>query len=300
MSSFPTDTIFVEGPDLSGKTTLIENIHNKTNYKWHMMDRSKLSRFIFAEMYNRNHKDLRLEFLKEASNLNNRYVFMLPSFSLLEERYKIRGDKIHTVESLKQSYNLFVREFSKFSRLSNVYAIANGASNRVEDLVINHMSIVENLEIDHLISYVQTFVKNFKNKECNSLSFTIHDNGSFKESNRNILNTKGEEFYYSRIYDSIMRKIDHEKNGINEYNRKEDLNSRRFVFTDDSCISMIHALNRDNCLDMRFVCRSTDIIRKFPSDLRFLYFIAARCWEEIGSNCTSARLNFTLNSAHII
>ena len=63
MITFPTENLFIEGPDLSGKTTLIKNIHNKTDYRWHITDRSKISRMIFAEMFNRETKNLKKDFL---------------------------------------------------------------------------------------------------------------------------------------------------------------------------------------------------------------------------------------------
>ncbi len=300
MITFPTDNLFIEGPDLSGKTTLIKNIHSKTNYRWHITDRSKISRMIFAEMFNRDTKNLKKDFLYEASNLNNRYIFILPSLSVIKERYSKRGDEIHTLESLEESYELFHKAFVNFSRLSNVHGLICDTPERAEDLSINYANAVESLSLSDIINYVQMFAKRFPGNECNTLRFKIRDDCSFSEADYSVMRTKGEESYYSRILESTLRKIDHELSGINEYSRIEDESSRRFIFTDDTCISMIHALNRDGVLDIRFVCRSTDMIRKFPNDIRFLYYVASKIWEKIGNNCATAELHFTLNSAHII
>lgn len=300
MITFPAENVFIEGPDLSGKTTLVKNIHLKTKYKWHISDRSKISRLIFAEMFGRDTVGLKKEFLYEVSNLNNRYVFILPSFKTIKERYFLRGDDIHNLESLEESYKMFQSAFVNFGRFSNVFAISSDTPERVEELSMKHLTSVENLSLENISSYAQTFIKVFPRKECNDLRFTIVDDCSFSEADPSILNTQGEEEYYSRIFKSIMRKIDSELLGINEYARVEGFDSRRFIYTDDTCISMIHALNREGILDIRFVCRSTDMINKFYHDLRFLYFVGSKIYEKIGNSCNTTRMHFTLNSAHII
>ena len=48
------NNVTLEGPDLSGKTTLFETIHSTTNYRWNIQDRSELSMLCYAEMYGRN------------------------------------------------------------------------------------------------------------------------------------------------------------------------------------------------------------------------------------------------------
>jgi len=299
--TFPINMISIEGPDLSGKTTLIDDIHKKTNYQWHLMDRSKLSRMVFAKMYDRDVNQATREFYEEVSNLNNRYVFLMPTFEMLKERYGHRGDKIHTIETLKKSYDLFFDEFANHPRLSNVYGIMNGASNRLCNMVVDYHNCIEShLNLKEISGQVQNFVKHFPNKECNQLTFTLHDDGGFKESNIDSLSVESEKEYYNRIYESLMNKIDDEQSGKNPYSRKEGLDSRRYIFTDDTCISMIHVLNRNSVLDIRFVCRSTDINNKFENDLRFLYFIASECWSLLGEGCNFCRMHFTLNSAHIL
>jgi len=301
MITFPINMISIEGPDLSGKTTLISDIHSKTNYRWHLMDRSKMSRMIFAKMYNRDISQTTREFYEEVSNLNNRYVFLMPTFDALKERYRHRGDEIHTIDSLKESYDLFFKEFSRLPFLSNVYGIMNGASNRLSNMVIDYHDCIEkHLSLKEVCGQVQNFVKHFPNKECNQLTFTLHDDGEFKESDISSMSEESEKEYYCHIYNTLMNKIDDEQAGKNPYERKEGIDSRRYVFTEDTCISMIHILNRGGVLDIRFVCRSTDINNKFEHDLKFLYFIASECWSLLGEGCNFCRIHFTLNSAHIL
>jgi len=299
--TFPTDTVFVEGPDLSGKSTMISDIHRKTTYRWHMMDRSKLSRSIFSKLYDRRSTiHVEKDFLDEASNLNNRYVFLMPAWDLIVSRYKIRGDEIHDISSLKLVYDAFNNKFSKINRLSNVIGIPSGASDRVNDFVISEINRFENFSIEEISDHVKNFIEFFPNKESNRLKLTICDDGEFNQVNDKILRCKGESQYYQRIYDSLMKKIDSELLGINEYSRVEDHKSRRFIFTDDTCISLVHVLIRDKVMDIRFVCRSTDIKNKFHHDLDFLYFLTHKCWERFNEHCSSIRMCVNLNSAHIL
>jgi len=170
--------ISIEGPDLSGKTTLINDIHKKTNYRWHIMDRSKLSRMVFAKMYDRDVEQATREFYEEVSNLNNRCVFLMPTFEVLEKRYKTRGDEIHTIDTLRESYDLFFKEFTRLPSLSNVYGIMNGSSGRLSNMVIDYHNCIEKyLTLKEVHGQVQNFVKHFPNRECNQLTFTLHDSG---------------------------------------------------------------------------------------------------------------------------
>ena len=50
---FPTQQLVLEGPDLSGKTTLYNMLHKATGYRWNIQDRSSLSMVVFAKLYNR-------------------------------------------------------------------------------------------------------------------------------------------------------------------------------------------------------------------------------------------------------
>ena len=50
----PINYIFLEGPDLAGKTTFYENVHKSSDYRWNIQDRSALSMLIHAKYYGRD------------------------------------------------------------------------------------------------------------------------------------------------------------------------------------------------------------------------------------------------------
>ena len=87
MLTFPTKNLFIEGPDCSGKPTIVKKIHDMTGYRWHIHDRSQVSRSIFAKMYGRDLPFISSDLHSEVSDLNNRFIFMLPSFSIVKERF---------------------------------------------------------------------------------------------------------------------------------------------------------------------------------------------------------------------
>ena len=73
----PINMITLEGPDLSGKTTLYETIHKLSDYRWNIQDRSALSMLVYARLYGRNDYH-HVENLKaELANLNNIMILML-------------------------------------------------------------------------------------------------------------------------------------------------------------------------------------------------------------------------------
>ena len=105
MLMFPTQNLFIEGPDCSGKTTLVKNIHEFTGYKWHIHDRSQISRKIFCEMYSRTLDNLEDDFHNEIFNLNNRFICLLPDFEVIK-KIKVRGRVRRMMVSLKKQQKL--------------------------------------------------------------------------------------------------------------------------------------------------------------------------------------------------
>jgi len=297
---FPTKCLFVEGPDCSGKTTLIKNIHNFTGYKWHIHDRSQISRKIFHEMYNRNLQYADDDFHSEISNLNNRFIFLLPPFETIEERFNKRGDDIHkSIGDIKSVYDKFQDGFVNVAGMPNVMSCFSVATPKAVEALSMTISLVEKAMIREVSSQVLRTVE-FYGDECFPLEFTLYDDGKFEEASKDSMLYEFEKEYYEKIYEKLHSKISNEISGKNEYKRPETLLSRRFVYADDSCISFIQVSIRNGVMDFHTVIRSTDVKNIFPHDLEFLYYLSSTCFERFKDDCTSVRLRFNLNSAHII
>ena len=146
MLIFPTQNLFIEGPDCSGKTTLVKNLHEKTGYRWHIHDRSQISRKIFSDMHKREIQFIESDLHSELSNLNNRFIFMIPEFSVIRERFLKRGDELYSsLESMKEVYDIFVNSYDHYSGYPNVIPCLSVATMKQCDALISTMSFVERL-----------------------------------------------------------------------------------------------------------------------------------------------------------
>jgi len=301
MLIYPTQTLFVEGPDCSGKTTLIGQIHDVSDYRWHLMDRSQLSRDVFGGLYKRSLAFVDADLHNEVHNLNNRYVLLDLPWSVIERRFLSRGDPLHDHASIKKVHDIFTARFNSMKSLPNIIHVNREVG--VEDLaesIVALLDVKERAMLKEVASEVIQSVSESPTNEIFPLCFTLYDTGKFEEADSGILDYEPETEYYKEIYQSVLEKIDNELAGNNVYNRKEDLSSRRFVFTGDSCISFIQVSQRNATMDFHVVIRSCNVKTLFEHDLRFLYFLASECWRKIGKGCSQARLRFNLNSAHII
>ena len=85
-----------------------------------LLDRSYISRELFASMYNRKNPFIRSFSQKEFYNLNNKFVMLLPPWQEIKRRYDARGDEIHNLSSLRKVYDMFDEEHRKKVIFPNV------------------------------------------------------------------------------------------------------------------------------------------------------------------------------------
>ncbi|MDB4337515.1 hypothetical protein OAA09_00695 [bacterium] len=303
MIRFPTKYIVLEGPDLSGKTTFYNSIHKASNYRWNIHDRSSMSMIIHADQYDRDPSIHVNNFRSELMNLNNRYIIMLPPFEDIVTRYSIRGDEIQSLDNIKNLYKNFKAFSQKIINFPNVFVL-NSSDLDFNTALVNHqIDAIETGDLTLISNFVKTFVSNTKHLEATPLSFTLWDDGTFDNViDESIMDYEPEREYYQKIYTQMIKKIRNEMKGKNVYNREESVTSRRFIYTNDSCISLVQASYRENILDMHFVLRSSEVKTTFPYDLKFLYFLTSRVYKELQliPKKIDVRMRFSLNSAHIL
>ena len=80
-SQFPIRYVIVEGPDLSGKTTFIGQLHKATDFRYNIQDRSCLSMLCYARQYNRDIEAQKQFLREELSDLNNFFVVLLQNLT---------------------------------------------------------------------------------------------------------------------------------------------------------------------------------------------------------------------------
>ena len=291
--------LFIEGSDCSGKTTLIEEIHKKTRYRYHIMDRSQLSRSVFNDLYDRDIDIAMNDFERELHDLNNFYVLLIPPWAVVESRFDRRGDDKHDRESLKVVYNAFFRKADELREYPNVLVVHEFGM--ICDSIVHKLQKYETAEDISVVSdRIIESVSARATREINGLKFDLFAMAPFDAPDRSIMLHEPEKRYYSGILRKTLKKIDDELSGINEYSRCETVSSRRFIYTDDTCISFIHAYVRSETLNIHAVCRSSDVVNVFPYDIKFIHYLSHKVREILCRDISKVRIKFELNSAHIV
>jgi len=296
MLSLPIRNLFIEGPDCSGKTTLVRSIHQESNYRWHVFDRSQISRHIFSKLYERKNNlfDLHLE----LANLNNVYIILLPELSVIEKRFADRGDEIHDLNSIKEVYHAYQGSIKSFENFPNVHVISEEDPD-IKDIVQN-LCDYEKISWDEIAQDVEKFVDNTPRRESYPFEFTVYDTGEFQAVDEEILNYAPEQEYYRKIRSDFIDKIENELSGNNKYKHAEGDHSRRFVYSDEECISFLQVANRHHAMDFHCVLRSSNVRDLLAYDLKFLYFLARHCYQLVAHKGVRVRFRVKLNSAHIL
>lgn len=296
----PINYIFLEGPDLSGKTTFYENMHKSSDYRWNIQDRSALSMLIHAKYYGRDTFRHVEQLRSELYNLNNIMVILLPSWHEVARRFNLRGDPIQNITSLKKLYDLFVEASEELKSMPNVIVIETIADDQVVKHTVRKLIEYENASSENIQYNCMNAVYTKKEKEIIGLNFTLFDDGEFKDIDEGDLLYDKEVDYYDNIISEIKQKITNEMSGKNPYERKETVNSRRFIYNSDTCISTAHFLLRDECLDCKFFLRSSNVKDTLYYDINFLKHMSKVVYNELEAFDKFCRMTIVINSGHII
>ena len=290
--------INIEGPDCSGKTTLYNRLHKKTNFRYNIQDRSCMSMFVYAKMYERENASLWFDkILDDLKRLDTLYILLLPTEKTILSRLETRGDEFQDKDSILKVRNYF-RNIAKmgFGSYPNVLVLEE------DDLEVN---------LSRALQFINTLNEMPGQELIKSLVFNsgrneLVDVQCKEEINRKnldftVLNFPQEKEYYEKIEEKFFNKIFKEFTGLNEYNQAQKHDSRRFVYTDDSCISMIHVLWRQNKLNVSVTLRSSNVSKTLWADYEFLKILSVKTAKEmsLADDCLVS-LTVNIRSAHIV
>tara|TARA_B100000035_G_scaffold214590_1_gene183899 strand:- start:1284 stop:2174 length:891 start_codon:yes stop_codon:yes gene_type:complete len=290
--------INIEGPDCSGKTTLYNRLHKETNFKYNIQDRSCMSMFVYSKLYEREDSSLWFDkVLDDLKRLDTLYILLLPSEKTILSRLEKRGDEFQDKDSILKVRSYF-RNIAKmgFGSYPNVLVLEE------DDLETN---------INKSLQFINTLNDMPGQELIKSLVFNsgrneLVDVQCKEEVNKNhldltVLDFPQEKKYYEKIEFEFFNKIFREFTGLNEYSQAQKHNSRRFVYTDDSCISMIHVLWRQNKLNVAVTLRSSNVSKTLWADYEFLKILSVKTAKEM-SLPEGCIINLTVNirSAHIV
>ena len=291
--------VFIEGPDCSGKTTVINKIHKHTNYRYHMFDRSRMSQYIFSSMYERGNIHQYSElYLEEKSDLSNLYIVLLPDLEEVLDRFNKRGDEIHDANGIKIVYYNFKRHAGLEVRYPNVIIVKSN-----DGAWVDVLGAIENYEKKKEFNVIKNFVHSELSKECVRLKSSEFGELSKLKKDKECMKFKKEKEYYEKIEKEFIQKFLSEATGDNEYNRKEQINSRRFIFVSDTCISSIHALVRNNTIYFNAYMRSSNVdqVRHDYSFIKNLVVVFNNLIQgQYGGSFKFYKLNLSFGSAHVI
>lgn len=303
MRKTPINQITLEGPDLSGKSTLYQKLHDASGYCWNIQDRSSLSMVVYARLYGRNDYYHVESLRRELSNLNNIMIFLLPEWDVIAERFQKRGDEIQNIVSLKKVYDLFAEAAEELENYPNVIL----ARSEVDDNMIQY--IAHNLRSHFERMPYHKYAENFKiaascseNLEKIGLNLVHYDDGMFDDVSEEMLRYEKEKVYYDKIRNKVLRKIDDELAGINEYGRIETHKSRRFIYTDDSCLSLCHFVLRNEFLYGEFYLRSSETKETLQYDMNFIKSLTRDVFSRLSefSEIKMCKINLKIGSGHIL
>ena len=300
--STPIDYIFIEGPDCSGKTTLYEMIHKESSYKWNIQDRSALSMLIHAKYYGRDTFAQVEQLKRELYNLNNQLIICLPAWPVIVKRFTKRGDPIQNINSLRKLYDLFAEAAEEFENYPNVTVVRKEVDDFIVRSIVNQYINFESNSIANLQPTALQMIATAGEKELAGLTFVHYDTGDFSDVNKMMLNYEKEKEYYQKIETRLFNTIKKEMRGENEYGREEGLASRRYIYTDDSCISLAHFLVRDDHMDAKFFLRSSNVKDTLKYDLNFIKHLTSEVFRyfKCDREANYCRIQITINSAHVI
>lgn len=298
----PIDYVFIEGPDCSGKTTLYEMIHKASSYRWNIQDRSALSMLIHARYYGRETFSHVEQLKRELYNLNNQMIICLPEWPVIVDRFQRRGDPIQNITSLRKLYELFSEAAEEFQYYPNVTVIRKVIDDLVVEQLVNRFMFFENDSMFNLVNPAKQFLATTaanRLQEVIGLNFVHFDTGDFSDVNNLMLEFDKEKDYYNEIENNLLGKIHKENRGDNPYNRKEGIYSRRYIYTDDQCISLAHFLVRDDYLDVKYFIRSSNARDILKYDLNFLKHLSKQVYNYFKLDKHYCKIEVCINSCHI-
>lgn len=293
------DNIILEGADCSGKTTLFEALHKDTNYAYNIQDRSNLSMYIYANLYGRNDSNKWYRnFWSEIKSFNTLYVILLPEDDVIRNRIVLRGDDKQTPDSAVK-INTEFRKLSKFyfrNMFPNILVVdidEETTTNNISDLVMQRLSNLERTSPADMIRDVVFASGKNELVDVSSSELVFSTNTKARHITWDVLDFPQEKEYYSGIRDKVITNVER----VLMTNQK--LDSRRFIYADDSCISLIHTMYRDNIIDVNVTMRSSNVANTLWADYEFLRILSLDIANAMQVQTSDIILTLNIRSAHI-
>lgn len=290
--------INIEGPDCSGKTTLFNKLHKETNFKYNIQDRSSMSMYVYSKLYEKEDSSLWFDkILDDLKRLDTLYVVLLPKEETIISRLKDRGDEFQDEESILKVRSLFFNLVKcGFGHFPNVLTLEEDDLEKNIDLCLDFFDCLNDMPGQDLI---KSLVINSGRNEL--VDVQCKEIVCANDLDYRVLDFPQEKDYYEKITARISNKIFKEFTGLNKYNTPQKHDTRRIIYTGNSCISFVHALFRQNELDVSVTLRSSNVIKTLWADYEFLKILSVNIAEDMNLEMTTPiKLTINIRSAHIV
>jgi hypothetical protein len=222
---------------------------------------------------------------------------MIPPFFLLRQRFLERGDDFQNEETLLCLRRIFCEEAEKIRNLPNVLVLYEAMSrDALANVCINFLNGTGHFDPIDAGRFVRDAVKEVPEQ---SGTFDICVEFDEQVSMSGIMDHPREGKYYKDIRADVIKIINDEISGKNPYRVKQDLDSRRFYYSSNSCISSLHFLPNNKELSLLAVLRSTDVDRNASIDIKFLCHLMTQISQKFDWKSNKFSLRVRLNCAHI-
>lgn len=308
--------LIFEGPDCAGKTTqyqkVWENIQSGNDYDVLLNDRGLMSIMAYGMLHNRfdNNDEREQEFI---SYLNDNIVFYFDiSEAELFRRYSNRGDEFQSWSAIKDVAAIYKDLSIRFAKHRNFWIIdgedePGPISKRISSIIEMYNEFL--LSPEHQIGTAMTALQEYgidvgSTKELINykmdldMSYDEVEKWASKDLYTGLENINDymqlEVDSYKFQLAKFTKKIESELSGY--YGKKEDLYSRRFVFTDDECLSYVHILLRDTTLNVNVNFRSSNV-GLFNHDFISICKMI-KIWFDKNTKVENIKINIKFDSLH--
>jgi hypothetical protein len=290
--------INIEGPDCSGKTTMFNRLHQETNFKYNIQDRSTMSMYVYACLYNRPDRDVWFNrIVDDLKRLDTLYVVLLPGEDIILKRLDQRGDEFQNASSIVKVRALFNNLVKcRFGSFPNVLCLEETDLNKNIGFTLDFVESLNEMPGQDLI---KSLVVNSGQNEI--IDVQCKERIDVSSIDYSVLDFPQEKEYYKKITEKMENKIFKEFAGLNENNVPQSHNTRRIIYTSSSCISFIHGLFRDNALNISVTLRSSNVIQTLWADYEFLKILSLKIANEMSlPEDVIVDLTVNIRSAHIV
>jgi thymidylate kinase len=302
--------VSLEGTDLSGKSTLYKKlwlqIQTNNNFDVLLTDRGYFSILCYGVLYNRAPvAELEANFLRWLNK--NVVIYMHHSSQTIKERFAVRSDDDRTLEEIlkvRAIYELFAKKYERHPNF-----IFYDPQEMSESTLLHLVRCALNRSVFAWPTYLPWMVENFGSTVAGTNELT---NITFesKESWENICNldlrredlkeirtdwSQLEHDSYEYQTARFMRSVETVLCGYK--GKKEDFKSRKFVFTDDECMSYLHILVRDDSFFVKVQFRSSDV-KMLHHDLKEVVRMVKEFGQKIQLIPKDVYFSITIDSLH--